>query len=158
MKIGVLSDTHGDIWAAEEACRMLRNFQVSLAIHCGDVGESVPGVMRGLPCHFVCGNTDNADELREETAAAEHVFHENFGTLEFAGRKVAVLHGHDAKLLRETIRSGQWDLVCTGHSHVFSHHFEGRTLVLNPGALFRTKQPSVAVVEMPSLEVTEVRL
>ncbi len=71
---------------------------------------------------------------------------------------MAFLHGHDVKLLRDTIHSGQWDLVCCGHSHVYSSHFEGRTLVLNPGALARTSHPSLAVVEMPSLEVTPILL
>ena len=57
-----------------------------------------------------------------------------------------------------TIHSGHWHLVCHGHSHVFSHDFEDRTLVLNPGALVRTRRPSVAVVDLPAMEVTEIPL
>jgi predicted phosphodiesterase len=68
------------------------------------------------------------------------------------------LHGHDVKLLRHTIHSGHWDLVCHGHTHVFSSRREGSTLVLNPGAVSRTSFPSVAVVELPSMEVTELPL
>jgi predicted phosphodiesterase len=69
---------------------------------------------------------------------------------------VAFLHGHDITLLRHTIYSGQFDLVCHGHTHAFYSAFEGRTLVLNPGALARTSRPSLAIVDLASLEVTEV--
>jgi uncharacterized protein len=48
--------------------------------------------------------------------------------------------------------------VCHGHTHAFSSRFEGRTLVLNPGALARTGRPSLAVVELTSMEVTEIPL
>jgi predicted phosphodiesterase len=46
--------------------------------------------------------------------------------------------------------------VCYGHSHAFSNKHEGPTVALNPGALSRTSYPSVAVVDLPSLEVTRV--
>jgi predicted phosphodiesterase len=71
---------------------------------------------------------------------------------------VALLHGHDVKLLHRTIHSGHWDLVCHGHTHAFSSTRQGQTLVLNPGAVSRTRHPSLAVVELPLLEVTEVPL
>jgi hypothetical protein len=32
-------------------------------------------------------------------------------------------------------------------------HYEGKTLVLNPGALFRANPRTIAIVEVPSLEV-----
>jgi len=48
--------------------------------------------------------------------------------------------------------------VCHGHTHAFSSSREGSTLVLNPGAVSRTRSPSLAVVELPSLKVTEIPL
>jgi uncharacterized protein len=158
MKIGVLSDTHGDIGAAERAKSILQHQQVSLVIHCGDVGADVVPWLKGLRTHFVHGNMDDPDRLREEITDPEHTLHDQLGTLEIEGRRVAFLHGHDVKLLRHTIHSGHWDLVCYGHTHAFSTGFEGKTLVLNPGALGRTSRPSLAVVDMPSLEVTEIPL
>jgi uncharacterized protein len=62
------------------------------------------------------------------------------------------------KRLRHAIHSEEWNLVCYGHTHAFSSGREGRTLVLNPGALSRTHYPSLAVVELPSLAVTQVPL
>ncbi len=158
MKLGVLSDTHGDVTSAQEAVDALRAHDVSMMIHCGDVGSAVVPVFRGLPAHFVPGNVDDLARLRGIMTAPEHRLHERLGTLELEGRRIAFLHGHDVRLLRETIRSGQWDLVCHGHSHVYSEHSDGPTLVLNPGALWRTSHPSLAVVDLPSLQVAKVLL
>jgi hypothetical protein len=37
-------------------------------------------------------------------------------------------------------------------------HFEGKTLVLNPGALFRANPRTIAVVELPSLDVEQIEV
>jgi uncharacterized protein len=158
MKIGVLSDTHGDISNVERAVRILKNVSVGMIIHCGDVGVEVVAMLKGVHTHFVPGNMDDPEELRTAITEPEHTLHTPIGELEIEGRKTAFLHGHDVRLLRHTIQSGHWDLVCHGHTHAFSKGRDGPTLVLNPGALSRTSHPSLAVVEFPSLEVTEISL
>jgi len=158
MKIGVISDTHGDIRATLQAVRILHSFHTTEIIHCGDVGLDIVPYLKDLQTHFVSGNMDDSDLLRKALKGSEHTFHDQFGTLEIEGLRVAFLHGHDVKLLHQTIHSGQWDLVCHGHTHSFSRSVEGRTVVLNPGALSHTIRPSLAVVDLPSLEVTEIPL
>jgi uncharacterized protein len=158
MKIGVLSDTHGEVPGLQRAIRILDSLNVCRVIHCGDVGTEIVHLFDGRQAHFVPGNMDNPDELRKAITDPRHTYHEPPGTLEIEGRKVAFLHGHDAKLLRHTIHSDQWDLVCYGHTHAFSKGIDGRTVVLNPGALSRTSRPTLAVVDFPSLEVTEIAL
>jgi uncharacterized protein len=158
MKIGVLSDTHGDAQGVQQALAALEKLGVSLLIHCGDVGLEIIPLLRGLTTHFVHGNMDDVNQLRQAIIGPEHTFHDPLGELEIEGRRVAFLHGHDVKLLRHTIHSGHWDLVCHGHTHAFSRSMEGTTLVLNPGALARTSHPSLAVVDLPSLEVTQIPL
>jgi uncharacterized protein len=158
MKIGVISDTHGDIDSTRQALEILDRFRVGMTLHCGDVGPDVIPLLSGRRVHFVAGNMDNPDDLREAIIQPEHTLHEGLGTLEIEGRRVAFLHGHDVGLLHHTIDSGHWDLVCHGHTHVSSSGREGSTLVVNPGALSRTRFPSIAVIDLPSLEVTEVPL
>ncbi len=157
MKIGVLSDTHGEVQGLRQAIGLLDELRVTLLIHCGDIGLDVIPLLRGLRTHFVRGNMDDVGQLRQ-VIEPEHTLHDQFGSLEIEGRRVAFLHGHDVKLLRNTIHSGRWDLVCHGHTHVFSRSVEGNTVVVNPGALARTNQPSLAVVNLPSLEVTRIPL
>jgi hypothetical protein len=158
MKLGVISDTHGEVWAVERAMRALQSMRVGLAIHCGDIGVEVIPLLQGLPTHFVSGNMDDPIRMREVITDPDHTLHAGLGTIEVEGRRVAFLHGDDVKLLHHTIHSGHWDLVCYGHTHAFSNSFEGATLVLNPGAVGRTSRPSLAVVDLPSLDVTEVPL
>lgn len=158
MKIGVLSDSHGEVLAVERALGILQDLGVSVAIHCGDIGAEVVPLLKGMQIHFVDGNMDDDEQLREIMTEPEHTYHEQLGTLEIEGRRVAFLHGHDVKLLRHTIHSGHYDLVCHGHTHTFVSGFEGETLVLNPGALGRTSRPTMAVVDFPTMGVTEIPL
>jgi uncharacterized protein len=158
MTIGVLSDTHGDLEATRQAVRIFDSFGVSLVIHCGDVGAAVAPLLAGRPAHFVAGNMDASAPLADEINDPLHTFHGDFGNLELEGCRVAFLHGNDARRLHQAVNSGEWDLVCHGHTHVFSSSRRGRTLVLNPGALARTHDPSIAVVELPSLAVTRIPL
>jgi len=159
MRIGILSDTHGEAWTTQQAVRILESLDVELLIHCGDIGppEMIP-LFSSWPCHFVFGNMDDACTLRDAIDSAGQTCYERFGHMKLAGRSIAFMHGDDHALLWQTIRSGKWDLVCHGHTHVAAESLEGRTLVVNPGAIQRTGRPSVAIVDLPSLEVTHVSL
>jgi len=158
MKLGVMSDTHGDVPATAEAVRLLDENGVSLIIHCGDVGPEIIPLLKGRQVHFALGNMDDPHRLREALIAPEHVLHERLGALELAGCRVAFLHGHEGTLLHQTISSGEWDLVCHGHTHDYSTSRRGRTLVLNSGAVARTSRPMIAVAELPTLNVRPINL
>jgi putative phosphoesterase len=158
MRIGVVSDTHGHVPYTLDAVRMLESLDVELVIHCGDIGsEEIVGLFDAWPTHFVFGNVDGDWRRLEATIrAAGKTCHGRFGRLELAGKTIAFLHGDDTALLRQTETSGDWDLVCHGHTHIARNETRGRTLVLNPGALYRATPHSIAYVELPSLEATIV--
>ena len=69
-----------------------------------------------------------------------------------------LLHSDDAKLFQSTIQSGRYDLVCYGHTHVAKREQIGKTLVLNPGALYRANPHSIAIVDLKTLDVNFVSL
>jgi len=155
MLIGVVSDTHGHLPRTQQAVSRLTDLGVELVLHCGDVGS--PQVIEALaqwPVHFVFGNVDDPSELREAIGQPGRHCHERFGKLEILGKKIAFLHGDDGKLLRQTVQSGTWDLVCYGHTHSAEITTHGRTLLVNPGALYRAPQPTLAVVDLPGLRAT----
>lgn len=156
--VGVVSDTHGHVENTRSAARMLEAFVVDAVIHCGDIGG--PEIVRQFaawPTHFVLGNVDHdEDELREAIERAGQTFHDRFGSLELAGRRIAFLHGDDGRRLAATIDEGTWDLVCSGHTHVAAQSLHGRTLALNPGALYRARSHTIAVVELPAVVATHV--
>lgn len=159
-RLGIVSDSHGRVESTRAAANLLQSFDVSEVIHCGDIGT--PDVVRALsrwPTHYVFGNCDQElSALRSAIEAAKGICHERFGTLKVEGRSVAFLHGDDTQLMVETISSGEYDLVCHGHTHIAAQKQLDKTIVLNPGALFRARPLSIAVVEFPSIEITPIDL
>jgi putative phosphoesterase len=160
MRIGVISDTHGHVQNTLAAVRLLESLDVEQLLHCGDIGTpAIPKLLAQWPAHFVFGNCDHeTDDLKGAIAAAGLTCHGRFAEIELAGRKIAIIHSDDARLFRETIASGRYDLVCYGHTHEAESHHEGRTLVLNPGALYRANPHTLAVVDLKTMEVQFVSI
>ena len=160
MRLGVVSDTHGHVEHTRPAVRMLENFDVDVVLHCGDIGSiAVVELLAAWPAHFVFGNCDS--NLKSFAGAIENLgqtCHGQFGDLEFDGVRVALLHSHDGRRFRETLNSGDYGLVCYGHTHVAAIDRHGPTLVVNPGAIYRANPHSIAVVELPALEATVIEL
>jgi uncharacterized protein len=154
MRIGVISDTHGHLANTNAAVRLLANCDVERVLHCGDIDtEAIPALVAPWPAHFVFGNCDrNQDELRRAIVAAGHTCHERFGSIDLAGRKIALIHSDDSRLFREVQTSGDYDLVCYGHTHEAEFHRVEGTLVLNPGALYRANPHSLAVVDLATMQ------
>jgi putative phosphoesterase len=160
MRLGVVSDTHGHVPYTLAAIGLLHKEAVDVVIHCGDIGS--PGLapfFAGWPSHFVFGNVDHdRAELKWAIRDAGQTCHERFGTLELKGVKIAFLHSDDHEAFREAIDGQEFHLVCYGHTHKAESHREGRTLVLNPGALYRANPHTFAVVELPGLAVRFVEV
>jgi putative phosphoesterase len=151
MKIGILSDTHGWVDAVEAALTAFRARGVELVIHCGDIDDAdTVRAFAGWTVHFVFGNCDwDRDGIRRAVAAIGATLHEPFGHLEIAGKQIAWLHGDKPDLKRDIEQSGHYDYLFYGHNHVAEQHMVGKTLVTNPGALFRAKQKTCLVLDLP---------
>jgi uncharacterized protein len=119
--IGLISDTHGLLRPAAlhalEGCELI--------IHAGDVGK--PEILRELeriaPVVAVRGNVDTEAWARElpETAVAQ------------AGSvQIYVLHNLQDLDLNPTAAGFQ--VVVSGHSHIFSQETKQGVLYLNPGS------------------------
>jgi uncharacterized protein len=160
MRIGIVSDTHGHLAYTRKAVDVLADHRVECVFHCGDIGSSeIVPLFAPWPTHFVFGNCDHdQEELKRTIELWEQTSHGLFGSMKLDRCDVALTHGHVPELLRDAISSQQYRLVCYGHTHVREHHYEGETLVLNPGALFRANPHSIAIVELPELIVTSVEV
>jgi len=160
MRIGVISDTHGHVLNTQAAVRMLSSLEVEVVLHCGDIGTTeIPRLMKPLPVHFVFGNCDYDEVLlRLAISQAGLVSHGRFGDIELGGRRIALLHSDDARKFQRVCTSNEYDLVCYGHTHRAEQHRQGRTLVLNPGALYRATPHSLAIVDLEDLDATIVPL
>lgn len=160
MRIGVVSDTHGNLPNALQAVAQLNELQVDVVLHCGDIGSSqVVPVFAGWPAHFVLGNVDDDETgLRWIIEEQGQTYHGRMARISLLDKQIAMLHGDDGFALQTAIDSQEFDLVCTGHTHRAERRLEGRTTVVNPGALYRARPKTFAIVDWPAGEVEFVEL
>lgn len=144
MKICVVSDSHdrAPLLAAAVAAAKLAGAE--LVIHCGDLIGAMtlrPLLELGLPVHVVHGN-NLGDPLALwnlcKVSAGLISYHGPDIDLRLAGRRLfATHHPHYARGLACT---GDYDIVCCGHSHAASVRQQatvagGMTWLLNPGSV-----------------------
>ena len=156
MYLGVISDTHGIIPGTEAAIKIFRERNVRRVIHCGDIGSAaVVELFRGWTVDFVFGNCDIARRsISEKIEEIGGTLHDDFGSVEMEGKRIAFLHGQDEERLEAEARSQNWDLICVGHTHRRSYEQIKDARILNPGSIQRRfDMPSVAIVELPKIDV-----
>jgi len=158
MKLGVLSDSHGRVDTVTNALAEFRSRGVELVIHCGDIDNAeTVRAFAGWTCHFVFGNCDgDRAGIRRAVEAIGGTMHEPFGHLELAGKQIAWLHGDDARLKHDLEMSEHYDYLFYGHTHVAEQHLVGDTVVINPGALFRTRQKTCLLLDLPRGDVETI--
>lgn len=159
MKIGLLSDTHGHRARTRQAARLLREAGAERVYHCGDLGGeavleelSAELGLRDIPVRAVTGNMDfdfippgpsDFPGVRVVGRFFEEVLD---------GKRIGVLHGDDRRLLNAWLGSQRFDYCLVGHTHAAADGRSGRTRILNPGALFRVFEPTVALLDLATGE------
>lgn len=152
MRLGILADTHDELVRTRLAVRQLRDAGAEALIHCGDLAS--PPIVQSLaplPCWFVLGNHDADSVPALERAAAEFgpVCLGWRGVVDLGGRRVGVVHGHMTTDLRRVLAERP-EFLLSGHSHVASDTIAGSVRRINPGALHRADEFTVAVLELTS--------
>jgi putative phosphoesterase len=139
---------------------MFESLDVETVLHCGDIGSmDVVELFRPWPTHFVFGNCDERlDAFAAEIRDAGQTCHGLFGDITLDGTRIALLHSHERRRFRDAIDSGDYRLVCYGHTHVAALDPHGETLVVNPGAIYRASTHSVAIVDLPAVTATIIEL
>jgi hypothetical protein len=147
--IGILSDTHDRADAMAAAIDLLRRKGAEFFIHCGDVGsERVIDHLAGLPSAFVFGNTDwDRAALARYAQSIGVACHGSFADLDLGGKRVAVIHGDDYTLKQRLLSEQNHDYLFQGHTHLRADERSGRTRLINPGALHRAKEKTVALLD-----------
>jgi putative phosphoesterase len=149
MLVGILSDTHDNISTAAAGIAALKAAGAEHFLHCGDVGgEQVLDLLAGLPVAFVWGNND-WDRMGLERYARDLGLQcfGNFGEIELGGKSIAITHGDDSRAVRRVIDGQRHDYLLLGHSHVKADERVGRMRVINPGALHRAREKTVATLD-----------
>ena len=144
MKVCILSDSHDHIPLIDAAVADAKAAGAEAVLHCGDlVAPSTLHCLEkyGLPVHVIHGN--NTGDLFALTQLAHKPggvvrFHGMDAGIELGGRRIFIVHyPHYARAMAAT---GDWDLVCCGHSHKVDIGEQencngGITHVVNPGTI-----------------------
>ena len=156
MILGLLSDTHDRVDAMAAAMAVLQARGAEFYIHCGDVGsEGVLDHLAGLSAAFVFGNTDwDRAGLARYAEKIGVACHNTLAELDLGGKRIAVTHGDDFKLKQRLLSEQRHDFLLQGHTHVRADDKVGKVRVINPGALHRVREKTVATLDTDSGKVT----
>ena len=170
MKICIVSDSHDRAEALGSAVQQAALRGATAVIHCGDLigGNTLrPALRVGLPLHLIHGNNlgDSValHRLARESAGQLHYYGAD-ARLELGGRQIFVVHYPDYG--RAMAGTGDWDLVCCGHSHVaaieeVANLKGGKTWMVNPGTVAGLAAPStwiLADIETMQFELQDLAL
>jgi putative phosphoesterase len=144
MKVCILSDSHDHIPLLDAAVARAKALGAEAVLHCGDV--VAPSSLKclnkhQLPVHVIHGNnTGDLYSLGQLATRPGNViqYHGMDASLTLGGKRIFLVHyPHYARAMAAT---GDWDLVCCGHSH--KSRIEqvpniqgGRTPLVNPGTV-----------------------
>ena len=171
MKVCIVSDSHDRADALARAVGEARELGAQAVIHCGDlIGAQtiLPALAHGLPTHLIHGNNVGDTQALHRQARKSEVddakgtlhYHGADARLELGGRRVFLVHYDDYGYAMAC--TGDWDLVCCGHSH----HAEVRrvpsvkgreTWLVNPGTVAGLAAPPTWVMADLAAMTFEVR-
>ncbi|CAN5600344.1 metallophosphoesterase [soil metagenome] len=160
MRLGILSDTHDWVQLTAGAVALLQAEGAEALIHCGDLtGPEIVQTCASIPSYFVFGNCDHDHQtLRRVIEKTGGNCLGRAGSVSLGGRRIAVTHGHLTDEVERLARA-EPDYLLFGHTHRASDLRDGPTRFINPGALDRVRQCTVALLDLEddSLRFLEVR-
>lgn len=154
MLLGILSDTHDALERTRRAVALLVARGADALVHCGDFVE--PEVLAACavrPLYFVFGNNDSVSHLHTTGKFLKATCLEWGGVIELAGKRIAVAHGH-----MRFRPDPPADYYLSGHSHAAHDVREGACRFINPGALYRAAEHTVALLNLKTDELEFLRV
>ena len=130
MRIGIISDTHGDLATIRQVVKVLSH--VDMWLHAGDCSQDAE-YLRSLVAVPVIAARGNCDG--HATAKIDEL-------VEVASRRIWLTHGHHYGVKQSTQDLVRWgkhhevDAVIYGHTHVSDNHWCEGILIFNPGSAY----------------------
>ena len=165
MKVGIISDTHGQVDLALAAAREFIFRGVEAVLHCGDIGSEMvltemAAIFQALeiPVYAVLGNCDSPSEWDFYPSDIGVEILGRFGEVDLAGKRIAMLHSDDEDAFDRVAAADEYDYLLSGHSHVRHDRRKRKTRLINPGSAGRGMHPSCAILELVDDELEFVTI
>ena len=155
MRICIVSDSHDRADALAKAVHAAKAKGAEAVIHCGDlIGAQTikPALAAGLPVHAIHGNNigdPQAMHNQSRMSGGQLQYYGLDARLELGGRRILVVHYDDYGYAFAC--TGEFDLVCCGHSHKAEVRevkgVNGRaSWLVNPGTVAGLSAPATWVL------------
>ncbi len=164
MIIGVMSDLHDNVVGWGLINKQLHDRGITVLFNCGDT--CAPAMVRQMSedfsgtIHTIFGNVADRDLETEKVKELKNIVHYgDRGDVQLDGKRIGFTHKPDAA--DRLAKSGDFDLVCHGHTHLKRWEKIGECYILNPGTAGGMFQyPSFATVDLTVMkhEFIEVKL
>lgn len=148
MLIAVISDTHNNNMRLEKALKEIRNRDIKLLFHCGDIGEESLNCLKAenIQIYAVCGNNDYYLELEKMCRNSNIDLFEDIGEIEIDNKKIAITHLPKVAEYLANIKN--YDIIFFGHTHKKDYKILNKTKLINPGDVMgRNNKPSFLIYD-----------
>ncbi len=150
MKVLILSDVHNNLVNLKKVLDYARINKIKKLICCGDLAsqEALDFLNDNFngEIFYALGNMDLGylDEYSNKTKYKKTIIFNEFGETEIDKRKIAFVHFPN--IAEDLCRSGKYDYVFYGHTHLPWEKKIGKCKMLNPGNATGDRcQPTFAV-------------
>jgi hypothetical protein len=158
MRIGIISDTHNDIEMILKALDEFHARGISTLFHAGDItSPRLISFFKDFDTKIVLGNGDLDIELiNSECMKFGFGPVQKVRTLEVDSKVIHISHGNNVTEFRNAIDSAKYDYIIKGHTHEFEDYVLQGTHIINPGALYRADEYTVAVLDLATDTVEKI--
>lgn len=175
MKVAILSDVHENYHNLVLFCERVQEMKIDQIVFLGDFcNKGMAKILAStkIPTFAIWGNNDaqkmEISHLTEIYLNFKTSLSDNtFDFLELDGRKIFLTHFPN--LVESMAKSGDFDAVFYGHTHIFKTEKIGNCLILNPGeisshisgkctfAIYNTEKNEAEIIELVGFVNTKTR-
>lgn len=138
MRAAVISDTHDAIFSTQEVLKTIAAEGIDTIIHCGDMSSVYTAELFKDFCIYHAWGNNDFDTVGIKFAIQDckpGSRSDRWIKGVFDGKLAAALHEENSRQFAALMDSGLFDYIFVGHTHRKSDRTEGKTRIINPGAI-----------------------